>query len=271
MNGFDQIKGFYSWVFNNPDKIRPTHISLYLFLWNQANRANWVDWFKCPYDLAMQGACIGNKGTYYRCLDDLKEFKLIDYKKGINNFKAPLVHLIQLYKNEHLTEHLTEQVTVPLSEPQTVPLYVPQCEPQYVPIYKLITDNIKLITINKDVFFNFVLSLSEKTPNTDNGVKNLLIFDEFRVLYKGSKRGNETEFENFKKKHKDWKEVLKTLKSCLEKQIEQRKRLKDNGKFIPEWQNLQTYINQRSWEIEYVIENDKVKSRIKNNIPKGGW
>lgn len=155
MNGFEQIKGFYSWVFNNPERIRPTHISLYLFLWNQANRANWVEWFKCPYDLAMQGACIGNKGTYYRCLDDLKLFELIDYKKGINNFKAPLVHLIQLYDNEQLTEH----VTVPLSEPQTVPLYVPQCEPQHVPIYKLITSNLKPITENLPEFEKFILEL----------------------------------------------------------------------------------------------------------------
>jgi len=64
MNGFEQIKSFYSWVFNNPDKVRPTHISLYLFLLNQNNRAMWVEWFKCPYDLAMQGACIGNKNNY---------------------------------------------------------------------------------------------------------------------------------------------------------------------------------------------------------------
>jgi len=160
MNGFEQIKAFYSWVFNNPDKIRPTHISLYLFLWNQANRANWVEWFKCPYDLAMQGACIGNKGTYYRCLDDLKEFGLIDYKKGINNFKAPLVHLIQLYNSGQLTE----QVNVPLSEPQTVPLSVPQCEPQHVPIYKLITNNLKPITENFPDFEKFILKLGKSKP-----------------------------------------------------------------------------------------------------------
>ena len=39
MYGFEQIKSFYSWVFNNPDKVKPTHISLYLFLLNQNNRS----------------------------------------------------------------------------------------------------------------------------------------------------------------------------------------------------------------------------------------
>lgn len=144
MNGFKQIQAFYSWVFNNPDKARPTHVSLYLFLWNQANRSNWVEWFKCPYDLAMQGACIGNKGTYYRCLDELVEFKLIKYKKGINNHKAPLINLIQLYN----TEPLSEQVSVPLSEPLTVPQSEPLTGLLPVHIYKLITSNHKLVSEN---------------------------------------------------------------------------------------------------------------------------
>lgn len=140
INGFEQIKAFYSWVFNNPDKVRPTHISLYLFLINQANRANWAEWFKCPYDLAMQGACIGNNGTYYKCLDDLQKWGLIKYTRGVNNYKAPLINLICLYDNE--------QVTVPLSEQVTEQQYVQLTEQLPVHIYKLLTDNLKLITDN---------------------------------------------------------------------------------------------------------------------------
>lgn len=158
INGFEQIKGFYSWVFNNPDKARPTHISLYLFLLNQNNRANWCEWFKCPYDLAMQGACIGNNGTYYKCLDELKEWGLIDYQKGINNFKAPLVKLFQLCDSEQLSE----QVTVPLSEQQTAQQYAQQYAQLPVHIYKLLTNNLKRVTDNYNEFENFVLSLSEK-------------------------------------------------------------------------------------------------------------
>jgi hypothetical protein len=154
INGFEQIKAFYSWVFNNPDKVRPTHISLYLFLWNQGNRANWVEWFKCPYDLAMQGACIGNKGTYYRCLDDLQKFKLIKYKKGLNNYKAPQIHLIQLYDNVPLTE----QVTVPLSEPQTEPL----TELLSGNIYKLLTTNYKLVNKNLSKWLDNEKELDKK-------------------------------------------------------------------------------------------------------------
>ena len=94
INGFTQIKAFYSWTFDNQDKqIKPHHISLYLFLLNQNNRANWIEWFKCPYDLAMTGSCIGSKKTYYKCLNELEEWKLIEYKRGLNEWKAPLIKL----------------------------------------------------------------------------------------------------------------------------------------------------------------------------------
>jgi len=99
---------------------------------------------------------------------------------------------------------------------------------------------------------------------------NVIEFDVFRKLYQGTKRGNETEFKNFTK-HKDWKIILPTLKSCYETQVEQRKKLKDSGKFVPEWKMLQTWINQRCWEEEYFFNENKVQTRKGNNIPKGGW
>lgn len=162
MNGFEQIKCFYSWVFNNPDKVRPTHISLYLFLLNQNNRSMWVEWFKCPYDLAMQGACIGNKNTYYKCLDDLQLYGLIEYKKGINNYKAPMIRLIQLYDSELLTE----QVSVPQSEKLTGNVTEPLTELLNKNIYKLITDNYKLVNDKLETWLKIPseLKVSDNIP-----------------------------------------------------------------------------------------------------------
>lgn len=145
INGFEQIKAFYSWTFDNQDKdIKPQHISLYLFLLNQNNRVNWVEWFKCPYDLAMTGSCIGSKKTYYNCLNDLKDWKLIDYEKGSNNWKAPRIKL----------EVLKCTSSVPQSEP--LPTQVP--EPLATQLgthkYKLITDNLKLVKDNIEGWIN---------------------------------------------------------------------------------------------------------------------
>lgn len=75
------------------------------------------------------------------------------------------------------------------------------------------------------------------------------IFEDFRNVYLGTKRGCKVEFENFKKKHKDWKEVLPNLKPAYERQVEAKK--SQRGSIDPRYEkHLQTYINQRCWEEE---------------------
>jgi hypothetical protein len=112
------------------------------------------------------------------------------------------------------------------------------------------------------------LSYKEKYKDKDNNKekevkedKNLILFDVFRKKYPGTKRGNETEFKNFQKKHKDWKEVLPLLEKSIDIQIEERRKLtlqKQSNKniFIPQWKNLQTWINQRCWEESIAIEGE---------------
>lgn len=79
---------------------------------------------------------------------------------------------------------------------------------------------------------------------------NELEFDEFRKIYRGTKRGLRTEFTNFCKKHKDWKAVLPTLKERYKHQCELKDQARMFGCFVPVEKNLQTYLNQRCWEEE---------------------
>lgn len=94
------------------------------------------------------------------------------------------------------------------------------------------------------------------------------IFEEFRKLYKGTKRGLDIEFDNFRKKHSDWKEVNITLKDCLNKQIKAREINARNKKFVPQWKNLQTYINNRSWEEEIAIEQNLFNTTERYIMPR---
>lgn len=147
INGFEQIKGFYSWSFSSQELgIKPQHVSLYLFLVNQNNRNNWVEWFKVPFDLAMAGSCISSKKTYYACLDDLQKWKLIKYQKGVNNWKAPLVKLEVLKDTSTVpqSEQAEEQLTIPLH----VQALIQAATPQPIHNIKLLTNNLKLITDN---------------------------------------------------------------------------------------------------------------------------
>jgi hypothetical protein len=75
-------------------------------------------------------------------------------------------------------------------------------------------------------------------------------FDIARKLYPGTKRGLKTEFDNFKKKHKDWREVVPQLEGIVQQQIDYKRSLVSAKKFCPEWKNFSTWVNNRWWEAE---------------------
>ena len=76
-------------------------------------------------------------------------------------------------------------------------------------------------------------------------------FEQFRLKYKkygGKVRGFQTELDDFKKKHKDWKEVIPLLDAAIEKENRERMQANASRTFFPQMKNLKTYLNQRSWE-----------------------
>lgn len=230
INYFTQIKNFYSFVFNSDKEVRPVHISLYMFLLNQNNRNNWIEWFKCPYDLAMQGACVSSKNTYYKALDDLQSFNLIEYQKGINLYKSPKIKILPLIIDNSVLniDTLTEQLSVPLSEKLTEPLTAPQTEPLSVllnkNIYKLITNNLKLINDNKEKVISFLSDLNITHSSQKFSFLNSLIdygFEEklvkdFLIVRKNKKATNsETSFKNLIKQFEITIEEFKIDKNEL--------------------------------------------------------
>jgi len=82
-------------------------------------------------------------------------------------------------------------------------------------------------------------------------------FDLFRTKYPGTKRGNETEYNNFIKKHGDWKDILPLLSDIIDKQIAHKKEMEEAKMFVPEWKHLSTWINNRGWEEELPAIKDK--------------
>ena len=73
-------------------------------------------------------------------------------------------------------------------------------------------------------------------------------FEDARKLYPGVKRSHDTEWQNFKRKTKDYKTVVADLVYAVRIQIVQREDLKDKGEFVPPWKHFQTWINNRWWE-----------------------
>lgn len=75
-------------------------------------------------------------------------------------------------------------------------------------------------------------------------------FEEFRKIYPGSKRGLEVEFGDFQRKHKNWREFVPLLMPAAIAQRERRRAAAAAGKFVPEWKNLKTWLNQSCWTEE---------------------
>lgn len=98
-------------------------------------------------------------------------------------------------------------------------------------------------------------------------------FEMFRKAYPGNKRGHKVEFDNFKKKHSDYKAAVYLLSPALARLNEWRDRKKQLGQFVPEYANLSTWINQRRWEVEYekVTENNETEQKQAKRYDDGDF
>lgn len=88
-------------------------------------------------------------------------------------------------------------------------------------------------------------------------------FSAFVAAYKkmgGKVRGVDTEFNDFVKRHKDWKEVLPYLELAVQRETKQRLQAQAERKFFPEPKMLQTYLGkQRAWELYVTVGEDLAK------------
>ncbi|MCP3683565.1 MAG: hypothetical protein GY861_12830 [bacterium] len=114
---------------------------------------------------------------------------------------------------------------------------------------------------------------SENENESENDIVYKKSFNIFREKYPGTKRGNETEFKNFKKKTPDWKDIIILLESNIDNMIIHRAKMEELKMFVPEWKNLATWINNRCWEdvlpqlkkSPHELEEQRIKDFINDN------
>jgi hypothetical protein len=86
-------------------------------------------------------------------------------------------------------------------------------------------------------------------------------FCDFVKLYKKlthkQTRGVETEFNDFKSRHRDWAKVIPYLSIAIERETKERESARASKKFFPEPKMLQTYLGkQRAWELYVNVGED---------------
>ena len=107
--------------------------------------------------------------------------------------------------------------------------------------------------INNNISIQTNSNNKEKKANKKKKVftKSEQQFEDFRLHYPGIKRGFQIEFDNFKKKHPNWQDILPLLIPAVDRLIAYRKQCRARGQFAAEYPHLQTWLNQSRWEIEY--------------------
>ena len=246
MNIYNLSRDFWNFAFDNSDVVKPAHIAMYFFAIEHCNRLGWKQKFGLPASMTMEAIGIKSYRLYKKTFDDLVEWKMFqvhEYSK--NQYSSNIIALDLKAKAQSkaldnaMQKHGTKQVK---STGESNSESTDQR-----------SDSInKPITKNKEQKAAPALSVSELKE----------MFDVFRKKHGGKgKRSLDVEFEHFKKKHKDWREVIPKLPDIIDKHIEYRKKLESAGEFVANWKNFSTWVNNRCWTEEL----DPIESKTTSN------
>ena len=92
MNYIRHLTGFYDKI-QQDDRLNPTHISLYLALFQFWNLNHFQNPISISRNEMMRLSKISALGTYHKCIKQLQEFGYIEYLPSFNPYKGSLVNL----------------------------------------------------------------------------------------------------------------------------------------------------------------------------------
>lgn len=95
MNYIKHLTGFFDKVMRD-DRLNPSHISLYVSLFQFWNVQRFANPISISRDEVMRVSKIGSKATYHKCMKDLHNFNYLAYDPSFNPFRGSLVTLFNL-------------------------------------------------------------------------------------------------------------------------------------------------------------------------------
>lgn len=109
MNGYNLLRAWFNFRFENPDKCRAIHTEMYCYLVDQWNRLGQKEKIGLPTGMTMEMLGIGSYNTYKKTLDALIEFgfiKLVSESK--NQWQSKI---IALSKNDKALDKPLDKAT----------------------------------------------------------------------------------------------------------------------------------------------------------------
>lgn len=126
MNYIKHLTGFFNRIALE-NSLNPTHISLYLTLFQCWN----VNRFKNPITISrdemMKGSKIASKATYHKCIKELQRLKFLDYFPSYNPYSGTEVFMINFSEGNNFNQNSSEATSS--NNDQTTPIF-DQTEPK---------------------------------------------------------------------------------------------------------------------------------------------
>jgi len=113
MNGYNLIRAWYDFKFDNPDKVRHLHSDFYCYLVDQWNRLGQKEKFGLPTKMTMEVLGIGSYNTYKKSLDDLIDFGFVLLVQDSKNQHHSKV--VALSKIDKATDKPLDKATIKAS------------------------------------------------------------------------------------------------------------------------------------------------------------
>ena len=99
MNYIRHLTGFYEKI-HEDSRLNPTHISLYLALFQFWNLNHFQNPISISRNEMMKLSKIAAYGTYHKCIKDLQDFGYIEYLPSFNPYKGSMVNLFNFEDTE---------------------------------------------------------------------------------------------------------------------------------------------------------------------------
>lgn len=97
--------------FSLDSRLNPTHISLYMALFQYWNIHRFPDEFYISCEDIMKMSKIGSKATYHRCLKNMHNWKYIRYLPSHNPYKGSKVRMLKLDTSNESSDGTTTETT----------------------------------------------------------------------------------------------------------------------------------------------------------------
>lgn len=94
VNYIKHLKGVFI-QFSKDNRLNPTHISLYIALFQIWNNNRFLEEFYINREEVMRFSKIGSKSTYHKCIKDLSHWKYIIYYPSHNPYKGSKIKMFK--------------------------------------------------------------------------------------------------------------------------------------------------------------------------------